>query len=90
MAKIVTIHIPETWIEAIKRLVGEDKLYPSRSELVRKAVSKKLKTYIEEAKTNMRPKPKLIPKPKESETEHLKRLVRETLEEKHERELQNL
>lgn len=36
--KIVTVNIPESFIEAISRLVGDDALYPSRSELVRSAV----------------------------------------------------
>ena len=33
--KIVTVNIPETYLESIKRLIGEDGLYPSRSELIR-------------------------------------------------------
>ncbi|HEY0088319.1 MAG TPA: ribbon-helix-helix domain-containing protein [Candidatus Lokiarchaeia archaeon] len=36
--KIVTVNVPETYIEAIERLVGENGLYPSRSELIRCAV----------------------------------------------------
>ena len=36
--KIVTVNIPESYLEAIRRLVGEDGLYPSRSELIRVAV----------------------------------------------------
>ena len=36
--KIVTINVPETYIDAIKKLVGRDGLYPSRSELIRVAV----------------------------------------------------
>ncbi len=36
--KIVTVNVPESYIEAIKKLVGEDGLYPSRSELIRCAV----------------------------------------------------
>jgi len=36
--KICTINVPETYIEAIAKLVGKDGLYPSRSELVRVAV----------------------------------------------------
>ncbi len=36
--KIVTVNCPESFIEAIKRLVGEGGLYPSRSELIRVAV----------------------------------------------------
>ena len=33
--KIVTVNVPESYIEAIKKLVGRDGLYPSRSELIR-------------------------------------------------------
>ena len=36
--KIVTVNVPESYIEAIKRLIGENGLYPSRSELIRCAV----------------------------------------------------
>lgn len=36
--KIVTVNVPESYIEAIKKLVGEHGLYPSRSELIRCAV----------------------------------------------------
>ena len=36
--KIVTVNVPETYIDAINRLIGEDGLYPSRSELIRCAV----------------------------------------------------
>jgi len=36
--KIVTVNVPETYVEAIERLVGENGLYPSRSELIRCAV----------------------------------------------------
>jgi len=36
--KIVTVNIPETYLESIKRLIGGDGLYPSRSELIRCAV----------------------------------------------------
>jgi len=36
--KIVTVNVPESYIEAIKKLVGEGGLYPSRSELIRVAV----------------------------------------------------
>lgn len=34
----MTINVPESYIEAIKKLVGENGLYPSRSELIRCAV----------------------------------------------------
>ena len=36
--KIVTINVPESYIEAIKKLIGQGGLYPSRSELIRVAV----------------------------------------------------
>ena len=35
---IVTVNVPESYIDAIKRLIGENGLYPSRSELIRCAV----------------------------------------------------
>lgn len=36
--KIVTVNVPESYIEAIEKLIGENGLYPSRSELIRCAV----------------------------------------------------
>jgi Arc/MetJ-type ribon-helix-helix transcriptional regulator len=36
--KIVTVNIPETYLDSIEKLVGENGLYPSRSELIRVAV----------------------------------------------------
>lgn len=36
--KIVTVNIPESFLDSIKKLVGENGLYPSRSELIRVAV----------------------------------------------------
>lgn len=36
--KIVTVNVPETYVNAIQKLVGENGLYPSRSELIRCAV----------------------------------------------------
>ena len=36
--KIVTVNVPEAYIDAIARLIGEGGLYPSRSELIRVAV----------------------------------------------------
>ncbi len=46
--KIVTVNIPESFIDIIKKLVGEHGLYPSRSELIRVAVREFL---IKELKT---------------------------------------
>ena len=36
--KIVTVNIPESYIDSIEKLVGGNGLYPSRSELIRVAV----------------------------------------------------
>jgi Arc/MetJ-type ribon-helix-helix transcriptional regulator len=36
--KIVTVNIPESYLDSIVKLVGENGLYPSRSELIRVAV----------------------------------------------------
>ena len=36
--KIVTVNVPKSYIGAIAKLVGENGLYPSRSELIRCAV----------------------------------------------------
>ena len=34
----MTVNVPESYIEAINKLIGENGLYPSRSELIRSAV----------------------------------------------------
>ena len=36
--KICTVNVPESYIGAINKLIGENGLYPSRSELIRVAV----------------------------------------------------
>lgn len=36
--KIVTVNVPESYIDAINKLIGGNGLYPSRSELIRCAV----------------------------------------------------
>ena len=36
--KIVTVNIPESYLDSIEKLVGHNGLYPSRSELIRVAV----------------------------------------------------
>jgi len=36
--KIVTINVPEAYLESIELLTGENGIYPSRSELIRVAV----------------------------------------------------
>jgi antitoxin ParD1/3/4 len=48
--KIVTVNVPESYIDAIEKLVGENGLYPSRSELIRVAVREFLLREMEMAK----------------------------------------
>jgi len=36
--KVVTVNVTESYLDAISKLIGENGLYPSRSELVRCAV----------------------------------------------------
>ena len=36
--KIVTVNVPESYIDTINKLIGHKGLYPSRSELIRCAV----------------------------------------------------
>lgn len=36
--KIITINVPESYVIAIEKLCGNNKMYPSRSELIRVAV----------------------------------------------------
>ncbi|MHA1725093.1 MAG: ribbon-helix-helix domain-containing protein [Promethearchaeota archaeon] len=48
--KIVTVNIPESFIDAIEKLVGENGIYPSRSELIRCAVRDFLLKELQTAK----------------------------------------
>ena len=48
--KIVTVNVPESYIEIMAKLVGENGLYPSRSELIRCAVRQFLLKELEMAK----------------------------------------
>jgi Arc/MetJ-type ribon-helix-helix transcriptional regulator len=48
--EIITINVHTSYLKAIEKLVGDDGLYPSRSELVRAAVRKFLLNELEEAK----------------------------------------
>jgi len=49
--KIVTVNVPESYIDVIGRLVGENGLYPSRSELIRCAVREFLIKELKMAKS---------------------------------------
>ena len=48
--KICTINVPESFVEDMEKLVGEDGLYPSRSELIRCAVREFLLRKLELAR----------------------------------------
>ncbi|MFX1327030.1 MAG: ribbon-helix-helix domain-containing protein [Promethearchaeota archaeon] len=79
--KIVTVNIPESYLDSIEKLVGENGLYPSRSELIRVAVRDFLLRELKMADN--------IAKYKESETEdfdddHFVRVPIERLNEKDE------
>lgn len=62
--KIVTVNVPESYLEAIEKLVGDSGLYPSRSELIRCAVRKFLINELKMAK-------KMIEMQNEPKREHL-------------------
>lgn len=49
--KIVTVNVPESYVEAIEKLIGENGLYPSRSELIRCAVREFLLKELKMAKS---------------------------------------
>lgn len=63
----MTINCPESYLEAIEKLVGEDGLYPSRSELIRCAVREFLIKELKMAKSMAKYKeePKKDPDPNE-------------------------
>jgi len=52
--KITSINVPESYVRAIECLVGEDGLYPSRSEVVRIAVREMLQKRLSLAKESNR------------------------------------
>lgn len=38
--RIVTVNVPESYLDVIEKLIGDNGLYPSRSELVRTAIKR--------------------------------------------------
>jgi len=36
--KMITLHLPEPYIQALDQLVNEDRIYPNRAEAIRIAV----------------------------------------------------
>lgn len=71
----------------IERLIGENSLYVSRSELIRKAIEDTLTLLIKEAKNNAKPKSPGVPA--ETEEDKIRRLVRKSKKAQMERELLN-
>lgn len=68
--RIITVNLPITYLGAIDSLIGEDGLYPSRSELIRVAVRDFLIKELEAAKafTKYIPQiPSINTRPKEME-----------------------
>lgn len=64
--RIITVNLPVSYLGAIDNLIGEDGLYPSRSELIRVAVRDFLIKELEAAKaftecqnqiTSIKPRP---------------------------------
>jgi Arc/MetJ-type ribon-helix-helix transcriptional regulator len=49
--RIITVNLPQSYLKAIDALVGQDGLYPSRSELIRVAVRDFLIHELESAKS---------------------------------------
>ena len=49
--KIITVNLPVSYLKAIDSLVGQEGLYPSRSELIRVAVRDFLMRELEAAKS---------------------------------------
>lgn len=59
--QIITVNIPRSYDQALKVFYGENKIYPSRSELVRVAVQRYIQRIIEKIKPPMTPvDPKFI------------------------------
>ncbi len=58
--KIVTVNVPESYIDAINKLIGENGLYPSRSELIRCAVREFLLKELKMANNMLKYKEKQI------------------------------
>lgn len=52
--KIITVNLPETYIKAIDKLIGDEKCFPSRSELVRVAVREFLIRELDSAQCFMK------------------------------------
>ena len=85
--KIVTVNVPESYLDAIEKLVGDCGLYPSRSELIRCAVrkflinelkmAKEMKEKQDEPKTEKLDNRKYVQVPVEKETKDKEEPVRE-------------
>ena len=82
--KIVTVNVPESYIEAIKKLIGQDGLYPSRSELIRCAVREFLIKELKLANNMAKYNDVELDIPEEFDDENFVRVPTETTNEKSE------
>ena len=64
--KIITVNVPVPYLKTIENLVGDDGLYPSRSELIRVALRDFLIKELEIAKNF----PKITKEQPKKEKEH--------------------
>lgn len=62
--KIVTVNVPESYVDLMSKLVGPDRLYFSRSELIRAAVRAFIKKELKIAENLV----KWIPPERDDET----------------------
>ena len=79
--KIVTVNIPDTYLDTIEKLVGENGLYPSRSELIRVAVREFLLRELRAADNLARYKESEV---SEFDNEKYVRIPIESMDENHE------
>ena len=82
--KIVTVNVPESYIEAIKKLIGQGGLYPSRSELIRVAVREFLLKELKLAENMAKYNAVEIDIPEEFDDENFVRVPIESTNEKSE------
>jgi len=59
--RIITVNLPETYIKQIDGMIGDERFYPSRSELIRVAVREFLIQQLTEAEQFLKAIPATIP-----------------------------
>ena len=70
--RIITVNLPESYLKTIDHLVGENALYPSRSELIRVAVREFLIKELNSAQNFVQFQPQLFKQaPEEHKSEEI-------------------